>query len=233
MPAYFLPIWFQSITGVSAVDSGIRMLPLMLSMVLASILNGITVHKVGYYTPSAIVGACIMSIGAGLLTTLELDTNAGRWVGYQILYGFGMGMCFQASNLAAQTVLPTRDVPIGASLMFFMQLLGAAVFIPVGQYILLTQLAHKLDGVAGLDIHAISTSGATSLSSSVPEHLRHTVLLAYNAALRDVFRLGLAMTCLILLGIAGLEFKSVKKEAKATRDAVSKLEAGEVSSEKK
>jgi hypothetical protein len=209
------------------------MLPLMLSMVVASITNGFAVHKIGYYTPSAIIGSCIMAIGAGLLTTLQVNSPTGHWVGYQILYGFGMGMCFQAPNLAAQTVLPTRDVPIGTSLMFFMQLLGASIFIPVGQYVLLTQLGHKLAGIGGLDLEAISSSGATSLSTSVPEHLRETVLLAYNAALRDVFRLGLAITCLIVLGIAGLEFKSVKKEAQASKDAAGKLEAEGVSREKK
>lgn len=209
------------------------MLPLMLSMVLASITNGFAVHKIGYYTPSAIFGSCIMVIGAGLLTTLQVNSPTGHWVGFQILYGFGLGMCFQAPNLAAQTVLPTRDVPIGTSLMFFMQLLGASIFIPVGQYVLLTQLSHKLAGVGGLDLQAISSSGATSLSTSVPEHLRETVLLAYNAALRDVFRLGLALTCLIVLGIAGLEFKSVKKEAQAGKDAAGKLEAEGVSQEKK
>lgn len=213
--AYFLPIWFQSITGVSPVQSGIRMLPTMLAMVLASIINGFAVQKLGYYTPSAIVGSCISSVGAGLLTTLHVDTPMGSWIGYQILYGFGLGLCFQAPNLAAQTVLPVRDVPIGTSLMFFLQLLGAAVFIPVGQYVLLSRLRSRLAGVRGLDPDVVGSSGATSLAGSVPGHLRETVLVAYNAALRDVFRLGLVLTCLIVLGIAGLEFKSVKKGGNA------------------
>lgn len=29
-----------------------------------------------------------MSVGAGLLTTLQLDTGTGKWIGYQILYGY-------------------------------------------------------------------------------------------------------------------------------------------------
>ncbi len=48
---YFLPIYFQSIKEVSAAVSGIWTLPLMLSMVLASIIGGIATSKVGYYTP--------------------------------------------------------------------------------------------------------------------------------------------------------------------------------------
>lgn len=191
----------------------------MLSTVLASIINGFAVQKGGYYTPSAILGSCIMAVGAGLLTTLQVDTPMAKWIGYQILYGFGLGMCFQAPNLAAQTVLPTRDVPIGTSLMFFLQLLGASIFVPVGNNVLLTRLSSRLSGVDGLDPQRIIASGATSLLSSVPEDLRDTVLVAYNAALRDVFIVGLVLSCLVVLGISGLEFKSVKKEAQKARDA--------------
>lgn len=208
---YFLPIWFQAIKGVSAVDSGIYMLPSALSTVFATIANGFAVQKLGYYTPSAIIGACISCIGAGLLTTLHADTPAAQWIGYQIPYGFGLGMCFQIPNLAAQTVLPIEDVPIGSALMLFLQLLGASAFIPVGQYVLLTQLRQSLAGVSGIDPETIGSTGATSLTDSVPEHLRETVLLAYNSALRVVFIVGLVMACLVVVGMAGLEFKSIKK----------------------
>lgn len=74
---YFLPIWFQAINGVSALDSGIRLLPLMLAMV-ASIFGGLVVQKTGYYTPPAIVGSSIMCVGAGLLITLQVDTEKGK-----------------------------------------------------------------------------------------------------------------------------------------------------------
>lgn len=212
-------------------QSGIRLLPLMLSTVLASITNGIATQKITYYTPSAIIGSCIMSIGAGLLTTLDIDTSEGKWIGYQILFGFGMGMCFQAPNLAAQTVLPTKDVPIGTSLMFFMQLLGAAVFIPVGEHILSTQLMKKLSGLPGLDPKLVTASGATSLADSVPPNLRETVLVAYNAALRDVFRVGLIVTCLVVIGVSALEWKSIKKPQLSNEDQTGDDQATEKSGE--
>lgn len=49
---YFLPIWFQAIQGISAVDSGIRLLPMVLPMVAASIITGVLVARIGYYTVS-------------------------------------------------------------------------------------------------------------------------------------------------------------------------------------
>ncbi|GIK00865.1 hypothetical protein Aspvir_004894 [Aspergillus viridinutans] len=216
---YFLPIWFQSIKGVSAVDSGLRLLPLMLSMVVASVFSGITTQKIGYYTPFAIVGSCIMVIGAGLLTTLQIHIGHGKWIGYQILYGFGMGMCFQQPNLAAQTVLPRKDVPVGIAVMFFSQLLGAAVFVPVGENVLANQLMLRLSGVPGIDANIVTSGGATSLLSLVPLDLRETVLTAYNEALRKVFQIGFIVACLTILGSASLEWVSILKKSETSPGA--------------
>ncbi|TGJ87914.1 hypothetical protein E0Z10_g800 [Xylaria hypoxylon] len=218
---YFLPIWFQAIQGVSAVNSGIRLLPTTLAVVVASISNGLFITKIGYYTPTMIAGTAICTIGGGLLTTLQLDTGMPKWVGYQVLYGFGQGLCFQAPNLAAQTVLPKAEVSIGASLMFFSQILGGAIFISVGQNVLNNQLLQRLAGVPGFSPALIQSGGATSLINSFGPENRHDVLVAYNESLRTVFRVGLILAALSVIGAVCMEWRSVKKgapDAKAAED---------------
>ncbi|KAI0407363.1 major facilitator superfamily domain-containing protein [Xylaria palmicola] len=227
---YFLPIWFQAIQGVSAVDSGIRLLPTTLAVVVASISNGIFITKIGYYTPTMIAGTILLSIGAGLLTTLQLDTGMPKWVGYQVLYGFGQGLCFQAPNLAAQTVLPRKDVSIGASLMFFSQILGGAIFVSVGQNVLNNQLVQRLAGIPGFTPELIRSGGATTLIASFAPEYRGEVLAAYNEALRTVFRVGLVLAALSVLGAAGMEWRSVKKAKTKTKtgaDDAADVEAGD------
>lgn len=226
---YFLPIWFQAIKEVSAVDSGIRMLPLTLSMVVASISTGVLTSKIGYYTPFIIVGTCVLAIGAGLLTTLQVDTGEGKWIGYQILYGFGMGLSFQAPNLAAQTVLPTKDVPIGTSLMLFSQLLGGAIFISVGENVLNTQLVERLSSLPNFNIGTVINNGATTLASGVPADLLGAVLEAYNEALRKCFQIGLIMACLTIFGAVALEWRSVKQNQPKKADALADAEKGKAS----
>lgn len=215
---YYIPIWFQSVKGVAAVESGIRLLPLMLGQVVASIFGGILNQTIGYYTPLGIAGACIMSVGAGLLTTLQVDTSEGKWIGYQLLYGFGMGLCFQTPNLATQTVLPKFDVPMGLALMFFGQLLGAAVFVSVGENVLDNQLLQRLAGIPGFSKSLITSGGATSLLDAVPTDRRGTVLTAYNEALREVFQIGLILSCLNVLSTAMLEWRSVLEKPETNVD---------------
>lgn len=188
-------------------------------MVLASVVFGFTTHKIGYYTPLAIFGSCIMAIGAGLLTTLQVDTSEVKWIGYQILYGFGMGLVFQAPNLAAQVCLPTADVPVGSSLMFFFQLFGASIFVSVGQSVLDNQLVKKLSAIVpGFDPSFVTSGGATSLLSTLPSGLRAPVLAAYNEAIMVIFQIGLILSSLAFIGAATLEWKSLLQKKQADDD---------------
>ncbi len=197
--------------GASAVDSGIRLLPLMLATVVGSIFGGFLNAKIGYYTPLAIAGSCLAAIGAGMLTTLQVDAASGQWIGYQVLYGFGLGSSFQAPNLAVQAALPRDDVPMGMAFMFFGQLVGSTVFVSVGQNVFSNQLVQRLSGFPGFDVSLVTSGGVTALLEALPAGVRGSALVAYNEAIREVFKVGLIVTCLAILGTSTLEWLSVKK----------------------
>ena len=211
MSVYYLPIWFQAIKDVSAVDSGIHLLPMLIPVVVASIITGQLVSRIGYYTPFMIFGVCLTAIGTGLLTTLGINTSEGKWIGFQIIYGFGIGSCSQAPNMAAQTVLPRKDIAICVSLMFFGQQLFGAVFASVGQNVLFNQLAHRLAGMPGISPQLIQSTGATEFLNHVPAEDHPMAQEAYNDSLRKCFQVGLIMACLSVLGAFSMEWCSVKK----------------------
>ncbi|CZT01043.1 related to transporter (major facilitator superfamily) [Rhynchosporium agropyri] len=226
---YFLPIWFQAIKGVSAVTSGINTLPLVLSLVVASIIAGGITAKTGYYTGQLIVCSVVISIGTGLLTTLKVDTPLPKWLGYQFLYGFGLGLGMQQAGMAAQTCLAKKDVMIGVSLMFFMQGIGGAIFVSIGQTVFTQRLIANLSKVGGISIPPamIVRTGATELRNIVPPQYLHLVLIAYNAALSDVFKVGVACAVASIISGLTMEWKSVKalKEASARKEAENKKKA--------
>jgi hypothetical protein len=111
--------WFQAIKGATAVKSGIMNLPMVLSLVILSLVAGGTVSVVGYYTPFMIASVILMTVGAGLLTTFEVDSGHAKWIGYQVLFGAGVGLGMQQTLIAVQTALPLPDVPIGTSYSSF------------------------------------------------------------------------------------------------------------------
>lgn len=208
---YFLPIWFQAIKHVSAVKSGIMSLPFVLGLVVMGVLAGILTRKIGYYTPWMIASSILTPIGAGLISTFTPQTNHAAWIGYQALFGMGIGLGLQQASIAAQTVLSRKDVPIGAALMQFSQTLGGTVFISVGNNLFDSRLTQNLAKIPGIDVGSVVATGATDLKSLVPANLIPQVLLGYNGALRATFYLATALSCCTIFGALAMEWKSVKE----------------------
>ncbi|MCJ1399322.1 hypothetical protein MMC11_002524 [Xylographa trunciseda] len=211
---YFLPIWFQAVQGVSAVESGIRLLPLILSLVVGSISSGIVVRRTGYYTQFLYVGCICLSIGIGLMTTFTVDISEGKWIGFQILAGYGIGCAIQQPSMAAQNTLKKKDVPTGVSLMFFGQQLGGAIFVSIGQNVFSNRLISGLASVPGLNPNIVVNTGATDLRNVVAPQDLGLVLVAYNHALTSVFQAAVGAACLAIIGALAMEWKSIKKPKK-------------------
>lgn len=209
---YYLPIYFQAIKNTTAVQSGIRTIPLVLSLVAGSMMAGVFTSRVGYYTAPLLLSAIFAPIGAGLLTTLTVSTGHAKWIGYQVICGYGLGLGMQQPNMAAQTVLSQSDVSIGVAIMFFAQQLSGAIFIAVGQNLFTQKLEKNLAGTPGLNVQAILNTGATQLRDVVAPQFLQGVLVAYNNALRQAFVVACAMASILILGAIGMEWKSVKKD---------------------
>nr|F2SH39.2 RecName: Full=MFS-type efflux pump MFS1 [Trichophyton rubrum CBS 118892]QYR68951.1 MFS type multidrug efflux pump [Trichophyton rubrum] len=208
---YYLPIWFQAIKGASATSSGIMNIPMVLSLVVLSIASGITVTAIGYYAPLYYVSTVLTSIGAGLLTTFTTETSKGKWIGYQIIFGAGVGTGLQLSIIAAQAVLPLEDVAVGTVIMMFCQTLGGALFVSVGQNVFTNLLVKGVVNAApGLDPQVVLRVGATQLKNMIPPQFLDGVQVAYNDALTKTWYVATALAALSVIGSVGMEWKSVK-----------------------
>ena len=208
---YYLAIWFQAAQGQSAMDAGIRMIPLVVSLVVFGIVIAIFTQKIGYYVPALLVSPVLASVGAGMLSTLSPVSGRAQWIGYQVLYGFGVGAGAQSASLAAQTVLPREDIPLGTAMNFFAQQLGGAIFVPVAQNVFTSALVERLSGVAGLDAAVVLNTGATDLRKVVAAEELGTVVESYSYACTRVFVLGAGLSACMMIGALGVEWKSIKK----------------------
>lgn len=208
---YWLPIWFQAIKGASAFKSGIMCLPMVLSLVIANVVTGVGTTVIGYYAPFYYASVIFSAIGAGLLTTFETTTAHNKWIGYQVIYGFGVGFGMQQALITVQTVLPLKDVPTGTALVMFMQTFGGALFVSVAQNIFNNRLIAELPKEApGIDPAIILHVGATSLKDQIAPQFLSGVKYAYNTALTETWYIAVAMTCLTVIGAVFVEWRSVK-----------------------
>jgi EmrB/QacA subfamily drug resistance transporter len=218
---YYLPVWFQAVQGVSAVESGIRNLPLVLGLVLVSIISGIGVSIEGHYAPWMIASSVVMAIGFGLITTFKPDTGSPSWIGLQCLAGIGVGLGMQQPLMAVQTVLNIKDVPTGTSVLIFLQTLGGALFVSVGENVFTNKLVEGLaEHAPGINPLVVLSTGATSIQSTTPPQYLAGVTLAYNDALVKAFTVATAMAALSIIGSVLVEWKSVKKSGKKVEMAI-------------
>jgi MFS family permease len=207
---YYIPLWFQAIKGVTAVQSGINTMAFVLPLVVASIIAGGIITKTGWYNPWMIGCPVIMAIGSGLIVTFSVDTGSEKWIGYLFLFGFGLGIGMQQSGLAISAVLSPKDVSTGVSLMFFAQSLGGAIFICVGQSVFANGLISGLAQIPNINPKIVLEVGATDLRNAVLPMDLPAVLDYYNRALTEAFTVALAVACAAVIPAIGVEWKNIK-----------------------
>jgi MFS family permease len=209
----YLPIYFQALRGSSALRSGVMLTPLILGFVVMSVFAGILTNMVGYSNPAMIVGAVLSSVGSGLLTTFALNTPSSKWIGYQVLFGFGIGFGLQQPMLVVQTVLPPEDIPIGVSLITLSQMVSGSIFVSVSQSIFQNTIVGIHNVYPNISVDTLLTTGATNIPALFSDDQLLRVLPIYRNAIVNTFYVALALSCLSILGALGTEWKSMKTKA--------------------
>jgi EmrB/QacA subfamily drug resistance transporter len=122
----FIPLFVQGVAGSSATNSGVILMPLMLTAMAASIVSGQIVARAGKYKVLTIVSMVISVIGTYLLFRLDAHSGSLDVVIAMLVLGFGMGVGMSLYTLIVQNALPTKMAQSTASLTFFRQI-GATI----------------------------------------------------------------------------------------------------------
>ncbi|KUJ10554.1 MFS general substrate transporter [Mollisia scopiformis] len=217
--AYYLPVWFQTILGVSPIKSGVYFMATAATVITVTFMTGIIAGKLGTPTIFVLVGNLITTVGGGLMSTFNTSTRTGAWVGYQILTGFGRGMTLQQPINAAQHALDPSTMAVGTSLVIFCQYFGGAVFLALAETDFSSSLRSALrEYAAGVDSALIFEVGASGVRAAVTSEQLPGVLKAYNEAITNTFYLACAASAAAFLAAWGMGLKSIKKKKEPTAD---------------
>ncbi|KZP00728.1 MFS multidrug transporter-like protein [Calocera viscosa TUFC12733] len=211
---YYVPIYFQSIDNVSASESGVRNVPLILATALFTIISGTLISFYGHYVPLMVFGAVVGTIGAGLLYTLDIGSGSNEWIGYQVVAGIGIGISIQIPISAAQARVPLSDLaPVTATVLFF-QTIGGAFFISAGQSVFTNQLLKTLAVTApSVDPALVISAGATALQETFPADVLPGILLAYMDGLKDTYALAIGTLGMASIVSIFTEWRNIKGAA--------------------
>ena len=111
-------------------------------------------------------------------------------------------------SVAAQAVLPLKDVPTGVAVVFSAQFLGGTIFVSVAENVFTNHLRSNLLALAvpNFNPEVAIRAGATSLRDLVALSFLNEVLVAYNNAIMQAFQVSLIMSCLTIFGASGMEW---------------------------
>ncbi|MYS93082.1 DHA2 family efflux MFS transporter permease subunit [Streptomyces sp. SID5464] len=122
----YLPTYLQYVDGDSATVSGVRTLPMVAGLLIASVFSGGVVSRTGRYRIFPIVGALVMGAGLFLMSLMGPDTGAWLESLYMFVMGTGIGLCMQVLTIAVQNTVDYADLGTATSGVTFFRTLGSS-----------------------------------------------------------------------------------------------------------
>ncbi|MYW63382.1 DHA2 family efflux MFS transporter permease subunit [Streptomyces sp. SID8379] len=192
----FLPTYLQYVDGDSATISGVRTLPMVIGLLIASIFSGNVVSKTGKYRIFPIVGSLVMGVGLYLLSLMGTSSSAWLESLYMFVLGLGIGLCMQVLTIAVQNTVEYADLGTATSGVTFFRTLGSsfgtAVFGTIYANSLKPNLTQGVEEAAragtGIDPAALAKAAQSPEGlHSLPAAAREPIAQAYADSLHTVF----------------------------------------------
>jgi len=231
----FLAQYFQISRGASPTSSGLRTMPMILGLALASLLVGRMVSSTGRWKRYLVAGSLTATVGFGLLSTIDAHTSFVLIAVYMALVGIGLGATMQNLVLSVQNSVQAHQLGSATATVSFFRSLGGAIGVSALGAVLASQVSDSLlRGLARLGIPAGSAGGSGDGIpdvSTLPGPVARVVENAYGDAVGHVFLIATPMMALALIAI--LFIKEVPLRQQSGTELTAELErggaAGEVS----
>jgi EmrB/QacA subfamily drug resistance transporter len=140
----FVPLFLQIVYSDSPTASGLRLIPQIVCVTLASIISGRLITRLGRYKPFPIIGCALLVVGMYLLSLLRLSTSPAVVSVYAAIIGVGIGCVVQPTVLVAQNEAHPRDMGVTTSTVAFFRSLGGAFGVAIFGTIFAARLSDRL-----------------------------------------------------------------------------------------
>lgn len=191
IPIYFIPIYFQFTRADSALEAGVRLLPLIFLMIFGVIGNGAILSAYGYYMPWYTAGGILVTIGGAVMYTVDVNTSIATIYGFSIILGFGVGIFAQASFSVAQALVEPHLIPLAVGFITCAQVSGVTIALAIANSVFLngaqTRLEVILPGTPSKDIQAAIAGAGSDFVKGLSDDVKAQVIAAIVAAMSKTY----------------------------------------------
>jgi EmrB/QacA subfamily drug resistance transporter len=140
----YIPLFAQGVVGVSATNSGLILMPMMVGLIIASVLAGQIVSQTGKYKALTIVGMVVTVLAMAFFTQIGTGTSNASLSWRMVILGIGIGIGMPIFTTVAQSAFgPERLGEVTAGKQLF-QNIGGTVSTAILGGVMNNQLAHQL-----------------------------------------------------------------------------------------
>ncbi|MFE2043801.1 MDR family MFS transporter [Streptomyces sp. NPDC059477] len=192
----YLPTYLQYVDGDSATISGVRTLPMVFGLLIASVFSGNVVSQTGRYRLFPVVGSLVMGAGLYLMSLMGPDTGVWLESLYMFVLGTGIGLGMQVLTIVVQNTVVYADLGTATSGVTFFRTLGSSFGTAVFGTIYTNSLTPNLrDGITSAIATGAADPRTITRAATSPEGLHRLpaeaaapIIHAYAETLQTVFR---------------------------------------------
>jgi EmrB/QacA subfamily drug resistance transporter len=178
----FLPLFFQDVKGISPIQSGVRLFPMMGGLLVASIGSGQVVSRWGRYKVFPVIGTALMTLGLYLMSHIGVTTGAWVTAAYMAVFGLGLGFILQVLTVAVQNAVQYEELGTATSGVTFFRMIGGsfgtAVFGAIFANLVVTNVLHALHltkAPNGFSLNADNPNAIHKLPAAVQAGVVHGI----------------------------------------------------------
>ncbi len=188
----YLPIYLQAVQGMSATESGLAMLPLVVGIFSTSISGGQIMSRTGRYKWMPISGAILVGLALLAMSRLAVDTPYPLLALYMFFFGAGLGLTMQVVVTAVQNSVDRKNMGTATASVTFFRSMGGAIGVALFGAILNTRLPHHLAEVVPAAQQAQLAAASASINDvtaiqGLPEPVKTWVQTAFTQSMDDIF----------------------------------------------
>ncbi|WP_458121150.1 MDR family MFS transporter [Paenibacillus sp. Z6-24] len=184
----YIPIYVQGVTGGTAVNSGLTLMPMTIGSVIAAMMGGILVNKMTFRR-IMIFSAVMFTVGMFLLSRLTSDTPTWLLVTDLAITGFGIGFSFSVLGISGIQEFDFRQRGAANSTLSFVRSLGMSVGVTIFGLVQRSLLTREMESQlgsgqaqpGGMDLSVIDPRAL--LSEEMQSHIPAAVLEVIRQAL--------------------------------------------------
>lgn len=193
---FFLTQFYQLVQGRSALQTGLSITPVTVTMILGTVISAKAVPKFG---PRLVIIGSALIVIVGMLVFFQLQVDSSIWlpIGGILLFGLGAGAMMPTVTDSIMAAVPVDDAGVGSAMNDLSRELGFALGVAIlGSVVTSGYRTRVVDGTADLipsgSVESLGDSLAAvgPITSGLSSGVAEEVFRVANTAFIDALRVG-------------------------------------------